>query len=497
MFTLFGMLVLSVIGLAMVGRTANAVRLAHLQRDSAAAFNLAESGAERGLLWLHQQGSPPQNTSTFGVYSENLGAGSYTVNIVPDADNASNPTKLPRYLIVSAGTVGMRTETVQLYVQLKSFGSWAYFNNIEDPSLWYIAGMQMNGPVHSNNADGALMNVDWVNSTTPIFMDTTSVVAGSMNYYPAAPVGDSQYRDIYAQGIAGLELNTFNIPLPATSDRQKNAAWGSTMGFPTSTGVYVPTTGSTTSGGLYLKGDSTIQFATSNDHAAWQIINITNGGHNYTVTVKRDSNQTVVQGPSGGPTTYSGTMNGVIYVDGNVTSLSGTLADNVVSGGAVSHRNAYTLATNVTGGDDVTLTDNLVYKTQPDKSKPWNDSSNLKAATMGIVTQNFHLDGGVAPTELTVNAIIMAGGLNTQGTEDTLNWWSAAPGNYYCLGGLIEYTAGVTGMFDPSSNTMLAGYLEHYTYDYRLLTNPPPYFPTTNGYQKLSWQRSYAGASGS
>src|SRR3569833_804679 len=220
-FTLLVILLMSIVGLALVGRTAAAVRMGHIQRDASAAFNLAVSGAVVALLWLHQQSSPPMNTTPFGVLSNTLGPGCFSVVFVPVSDNASNPNKLPRNLIRSTGVAGMRQETVALYVQVKSFGSWAYFKNIEDPSLWYIKGMSMDGPVHSNNADGNLMNIDWVNNTDPIFLDQVSVVASQQNYYPTAPQGDTQYRYIYELGIAGLTLQSFTIPLPATTDRQK------------------------------------------------------------------------------------------------------------------------------------------------------------------------------------------------------------------------------------------------------------------------------------
>lgn len=500
LFTLMGVMVLSTAGLSLLAQTVAAVRLSRVQRDSSQAFNLAESGAEAALIWLHGQSAPPVGSAPFPLYTNTtLGPGTYSVSIDPDDDNFSSTSQLPRYMITATGQVGARQETVQMYVQLKSFGNWAYFNNIEDPSLWYISGMQFNGPVHSNNADGNLLNIDWTGSTSPIFNDQLSVVANRNNYQPRAPVGDAEYRNIYKQGIAGLSLSSFNIPLPSNSTLQKNAAWGNNTGFPTATGVNIPKIGSTTSAGIYIVGDSSMAFSTDAAHPAWQVITIVQGSTTTKLTVQRDTNQTLVEVNGGPATTLSGTTNGAIYTTGNVTNLQGTLADSVVSGSTITGRNAFTLATDLSNSKNVTITNNLKYNTQPDRTKPWNDPVNLKAATLGIVSRNVVLDGAVGPQDLTVDAMMMAGanGL-TSGSLYVSNYSSRSPsGNLHVLGGLIEVTSGVTGSYNPTTGTLINGYLEHYQYDYRLATNPPPFYPTTNGYQKLSWQRTSAGATGS
>ena len=72
------------------------VRSVRTQTDSAAAFNLAESGAELGMLWLRMRDSPPMGTATRTVYSNvRLGAGTYTVSIDPDDQNPM--LELPSY----------------------------------------------------------------------------------------------------------------------------------------------------------------------------------------------------------------------------------------------------------------------------------------------------------------------------------------------------------------------------------------------------------------
>lgn len=92
------------------------------------------------------------------------------------------------------------------------------------------------------------------------------------------------------------------------------------------------------------------------------------GSTTKTITANLETNTTTVKVGTT-TTTYFGLPNGVIYSTGNITSLKGTLANNYVSGSNIVQRNSWTVATDVNAGKDVTITDNLSYKTAPDRSK--------------------------------------------------------------------------------------------------------------------------------
>lgn len=54
-------------------------------------------------------------------------------------------------------------------------------------------------------------------------------------------------------------------------------------------------------------------------------------------------------------------------------------------------------------------------------------------------------------------------------------------------GGIIQQVRGVMGHFSLSSGC-IDGYIKDYRYDNRLLTTPPPYFPTTGEPEIISWK---------
>ena len=175
-------------------------------------------------------------------------------------------------------------------------------------------------------------------------------------------------------------------------------------------------------------------------------------------------------------------MNGVVYATGNITSLSGTLGDNSIAGSNITAANAWTVATDVVNGKNINITNNLVYKTPPNKALPWNDVSNLKAATLGLVARNVTIDAA-APNNLSMHGVVLSGGRNTtDGSFTATNYNSRATGNLNLIGGVIQKRRGPVGTFNPSTGLISTGYSKNYSYDTRLATNPdrssPPPAPT-------------------
>ena len=62
------------------------------------------------------------------------------------------------------------------------------------------------------------------------------------------------------------------------------------------------------------------------------------------------------------------------------------------------------------------------------------------------------------------------------------------PGTLAVLGGIIQKARGPVGTFNSTTGQTVTGYSKAYSYDPRLAMNPPPYYPTTGQYERVSWQ---------
>ena len=491
---LVAIFIFSVAGLGLVGRIRTSVHNVRTLTDSSIAFNIAESGAERALLWLHQQDGPPVGTAPKTLWqNQPLGQGTYTVVIDPADDNPTST--LSSYLITSTGIAGSRRETVTLLAQAKSMASWAHFTSYQNPNLWWVGGVEFNGPVHSNNRGGVRVNINWQASNKPMFLDRVTMVAPSINWAPRAPESDEEYRRVFKDGAAGLALNSFDVPMPKNSYRQQEIAWGMSGGFPTTSSVQIPANGTVLRGGIFISGDASIEFKTVPGKKTWQQIDVKQGGDTYVITIKRESGQTTIQKNGGTATTYSGTTNGLIYATGNITGLKGKLADNVVSGDEIVARNAFTVVADMAAEKQVTITGDLTYQSVPDHTKKWNHPNNLQAASLGIMAKNICIDANQTPQNLTVHGSLLAG---TEG-EDSGSVYvkdyakRTPPGKFFNLGGLCHVRAGIMGTFNGSTGVISTGYLKQCTYDYRFRKNPPPFFAMANSYQRISWQSVVSG----
>lgn len=488
--TIIMLFLVSAMTLAVLSVTANSLHLNQRLQASALAFNIAESGAECGAQWIKDQAYPPNGTTPLDPFGGKvtLGSGTYTVTIYPDASNATQYLKT--YRIVSVGIVNKIAKSVEIVVKQSSFGRYAYFTDKEalnsGGAIWWKAGEIIDGPAHSNNTGGTNFNINYNGSNAPIFLDTLTASGSSINYSPSKPKNETTFKKIFSEGSKGFKLGVPKILLPPTTDVQKNAAWGSAASFPTTNGVYLK---SNAEGGIYIRGDAQVRLAV--DGSGNQQVIVTQGSNTTTVTINKTTGATTTSGPmgSGSITSSSTPPNGVIYCTGNITSLKGTIADNKVVNGTVDRRNALTIATDVTAGKEITVTDNLVYNTKPDKTQSSTSSANLAAGTLGLVAHDVTVSSA-APKNLEIDAVIMAGGNNTtDGSFSVDNYDSKSPtGTLTVLGGIIQKARGAVGTFNSSTGQTTYGYAKNYHYDPRLAENPPPFYPTTGQYDRISWR---------
>lgn len=505
LITLVALFLVTTLSIAVISITMSALDMNNKQQQRAIAFNLAESGAEDGLLYLTSLSTPPQGSEPFDPFNGpvSLGGGTYSVTIDPNDEDAGKFLKT--YVITSVGKIGNITKTVEIVAKQASFGRYAYFTNSEQSSsgseIWWSAGEVVDGPVHSNNRDPlnpnrytSLFNINYNGSTSPIFLDKVTASGTSINYSPSKPKNESTFRKIFAEGSKGYMLGVDPIELPETTDIQKEAAWGGSSSFPTTNGVYFR---GISNSGIYIVGDAAISL--SLNASGNQVITITqtykSGNktitNTTTITLDRYTNTTTATGTlgSGSATSMSSLPNGVIYCTGNITSLQGEVADNLYSDDEITTRSEMTIATDVNSNKDITITGDLTYHTKPDKTQDADAEVNLAAGTMGLVARNITIDS-TAPANLEIDAVCMAGGENTSsGSFSVENYSSKKPtGTLTVIGGIIQKARGPVGTFNSSTGQTVTGYKKNYKYDSRLAQKPPPFYPTTGHYERLSWR---------
>lgn len=161
--------------------------------------------------------------------------------------------------------------------------------------------------------------------------------------------------------------------------------------------------------------------------------------------------------------------NGVIAVEKGNLHIKGTLQGKVTLGAS--------LSSGVSNGN-IYLDDNIVYNTDPSEPN-CPDMLGLVATNNVIITDN-------APNknDIIVNASIFSlkGGLKAE-NYNTIPYC----GSIRLTGGLIEYQAQATGVFDPHSGTITHGYNSNIRFDERFMTHVPPSFPTSASYEVLTW----------
>ena len=474
-------------------------------------------------------------TNPFNLPSE---AGA-TLRVIIDADNTNAQSVQKHYLIECTATMPSgATQTLRAYVQQSSFGKYAYFA-VNDGGGFWDYNNHFEGPVHFNdghNGDTGQSTFLWRNPTdTPIFTYTGTdafSVSDDVTWWKnnigatGAPSTASDYSSIAAGGQATMTTgyqkdangnylldsggnkipNSPAIPLPTTSYQQQYAALGDLVpasatsadpNAPATAGISINTTagfnanGGQVTGGISIHGDSAMTLQV--DPNGNQQILVTQGGVTQTVTIDLVNNQTTISAPVAGQPghtstqTLTGVPNGMVYSDGNITSLSGTVADNTTDGSLnILHRSQMTIATDLANGKDITLTGSVKYNTPRNLSvqQSQDTSFNQKAGVLGLLGHHIQVAPS-APSNIEFDGSIFA-----TTTFDYPSYASGGPkGTMTSIGGVITHDAGYFAVAN-GDGSLVSGYNEQYHYDSRMADHPPPFFPTTGShYDVLSWQR--------
>jgi Domain of unknown function (DUF4900) len=393
--------------------------------------------------------------------------------------------------------------------------------------VWFTNTTTFNGPVHTNDEfrflqfptftsvlESVNSNAWFYNNGTNIERAANSNVSGGVRIdAPLVPPDPDPQAATPATFSRGVPV----IPLPSGPYNQQGVAIGLNPGntspvtpaqiaaavpelngtSPIPNGIYVPVQdscqsmpGDSMGGGIYVEGD--LDSLTLSVSGSTAVYTFTQGTTTTTVTVDRTNNQTTVwsnnwlppstsgscpgaaQPPdtrtfTGVPKGYQGPGNNngaIIYVDGAINSLSGTLQQNEET----------TIAT----AGDITIQDNILYQNPPNPSDPNSNPVNL----LGLYSSGGNIVvGASAPNSITIDAVLMAGstGSPTPSQIYVAGYNTGSPrGTATVLGGLIEKYYGPFGTVN-GQGVQQTGYGRNFTYDTRMSRGfSPPYFPTTN-----------------
>lgn len=385
---------------------------------------------------------------------------------------------------------------VELFVERASFARWALLL-LEKSEEWLTDNTVLDGPAHTNGRwwirgspsfRGPQSSVDTVvrfgNCGSPIDLaadmnpghgpvcegDRPRYLGGPLQrgvpplMFPTKPVNPAR---------AALGLESIG-PDPADTELRLAAAdqVGREQGMPP--GIYIANDGTALrhprtrrATGIYVRGDVKELALFAEEGRQGILIQMTQASEGPPTTKKimldPERNVThVASGPNFGTAkSYEGLPNGVIYVEGKIDSLSGTV-----------YRSQWTIAAR----GSLTVTDHLVYR-----DPPGGEGTGPQLNLLGLYSQegDVQVDGAAAPPDLYLDATILVprGQFWVKGYDSVPD-----KGTIHLLGGIAQRRFGAFGSFDPASQTW-RGYRLEFRYDRRLLHEmAPPFFPQADHY---------------
>jgi len=366
---------------------------------SQAANSWKEQFKVTGVTFSLAPGSP---TVTTRDASNNPTGYSYIYNYTLTTMGAAQGTE--QALVSESGSLilGISSSSTTTQVSFSSFGT--FIDNYPPCLGWLVPGT-MTGPMFTNGAwqfttgtyiftdpvGQANANADFWFGSTCVQSPTSSYKKGSQTIKPtfqggfnlgqptvALPPNDFSQKRAVLDGLGTNTTNPTNAELNAVLKNISGTAYpssGATSGvylaYGTSGGANVMT-----GGGIYVEGNAQVTLSPSGGSA--QVFSITQSSTTTTVTVDRLATPPVAWGcPSGtvgtttiqsGATTTNvcsvpknyttgGTAATMLYVDGAITGLKGPGAGQAaIQDGA---------QITITGKNDVTVTGDVLYKTEP------------------------------------------------------------------------------------------------------------------------------------
>ena len=545
---LFVMTVLLALSNIFVARTINERNITNREREAAKAFYAAHGGTQAGLDGLDNlintllnntiASANPSNVISFTTNYVNAGDGiGWLLYSVRDDNNApvlaqngdqaeytanatigdntyqyrivmmekSDPVTVTpdvwdfpyNYRIESTGTTGTTSNKVLLsgdftvQVQRANFARYSLFTNSQTTqagtNVWFTDKTSFAGPVHTNTRFNFALN------PSGTFGDVITQTDQLARFYN---LGSPISLDAAFNGTRDVPVfnNTFTrnagtITLSSSSqqtDMENQAKGGQTF---SSDGIYVPNNGSSLTGGIYVRGDGTVNMSIDGGNNA--VYTVTQGGTTMTITVNKTNNTTMVVGST--TNTYNGIPDGIddvgtlIYATGSITSIAGTVQEDTQM--------------TVASAGDLSITNNITYQDfTPGVGTPGTigyvpPTADGTTNLLGLVSWGGNVRISTsAPNNVNVHSTILA----RQGVFQVDNYSSGSPrGTATLLGGIISDDYGAFGTFNGSTGQQVSGYGRNFVYDARMdVGTAPPYFPSLNTFiaftngitDKIVWQ---------
>jgi hypothetical protein len=282
MLVLFGILTAALLGIVastngaahssgLMANTDNALQMSGRRGQSTAAFNMAESGMEYTLQWLHSLSAPPSATTAFtpAYQWQSTAAGTLRSPFTPDPTRPTNTFQVVLYpdvnnsvasgqvtgtpdkafLIESVGRSGGSTEILQAYVKTTSLSKYLVLVNNWASNNYWVSGLStFDGPVHDNNfkdppdtdssgnplSDGQLENVAWYDASGSKAMGWTDANGNAVPHPLFTYTGSDAYEssgpnppNSGSPGVNWYRNNNFGTTsAPTGTDWQYVAAGG-------------------------------------------------------------------------------------------------------------------------------------------------------------------------------------------------------------------------------------------------------------------------------
>ncbi|MGH2405938.1 MAG: DUF4900 domain-containing protein [bacterium] len=396
----------------------------------------------------------------------------------------------PKYGTPDSGSPCDPTRIVS--TPLTSVSTTAWYNNNGSPIQLaanenVVGGVRRDGPVlpdcsPSNYAD---------DNDNPPANFTRGVTAVPMPTNPFMQQGVAIGRDpADTTPVTNLQIRSV---IPELADN--------TSAVPT--GIYVPVVdgngngvsdgGEGLAGGIFVQGtlnSLTLSIAGPTNNLA--VYTLVQGGQTVTVTVDRVAGTTTVANSAWAPSTRTftsvpkgwqgpGNSNAaIIYVQGNILALGGTLEEKE--------------QTSIVTSGRMDITDHVRYERPPVVTDPNDNPLNV----LGLYSAGNEIRiTTAAPNDLELHAVLMAGlvGDGFNSSVNVQNYNSGSPrGTVRLIGGIIEEYYGAFGTFDPNTGNPVTGYGRDFRYDRRMSRGfTPPYFPTTNLFEAVQGNDALAG----
>lgn len=426
----------------------------HRQVASEQALNMAEAGINYYRWHLaHAPEDFQDGTGSPGKYEheyrdpQGTKVGRFSLEIIPPSNGSSIVT------IISTGWTNNYEKvkrTIQTQYGIPSFARYAFLNNA---SVWYGAGLTVNGMIHSNNG----IRMDGINTSLVTSTQETYMCGSETGCHPPE----------HKPGVwgAGPGSNLWQFPVPVIDFDTISFDFANMRQAAQTTGLYLESSGGA---GYHLKF--------IND-GVFQVFRVTTTGYirGYSVPGQGLGEE----GQGGCRRLYQIITNETLLGSYNVSQKPIVFAeDHLWVEGTVKGRITLVAARFPINSNamNIWIPNNLAYGAY--------DHTN----TLGLIAQNDIYFSRDIPDNFKIDGALIAqkGKIIRHGY---FNWCGGSTGavkNKLTINGaLISY---LKSYWNYGSEPLSGFRQREINYDNDLLYQPPPYFPTSGEYEFISWK---------